>query len=293
VRSFTIFSLTARVLHIVNPITIDPHKRARIFLYNAPMDTKSSLSLVSSNTYDRLLPLVPDEPWASAARAALLTGHATTYADDAVHPTVVATGTMTPEGQALFLFGDADNPMLAAFVRAQVGPARLVAADPIRARLPEWRPDATPRQRATFTPPSSGADAAFAVLPPGGVRRLRPADARHLAAFPAWLWAAYGSPDVMLCEGIAYARYLRAELVALACIAGSTERYDAIAAYTFERTRRNGFARECAQRLIGAIVNERGRAPVLTTDAANEAALSLAQSLGMTDRADQIVYDLA
>lgn len=257
------------------------------------MDTETSLSLVSSDTYDRLLPLVPDEPWASAARAALLTGYATAYADDVSRPTVVAAGTTTPEGQALYLFGDADSPMLAAFVRAQASPVRLVAADPIRARLPEWRPDATPRQRATFTLPSSGAGAAFAVLPPGGVRRLRPADARHLTAFPASLWAAYGSPDAMLREGIAYARYLRAELIALACIAGSTERYDAIAAYTIERTRRNGFARECAQRLIGAIVNERGRAPVLTTDTANEAALSLARSLGMTERADQIVYDLA
>ena len=257
------------------------------------MNTETSLSLVSSDAYDRLLPLVPDEPWASAARAALLTGHATAYADDASRPTVVAAGTTIPEEQALFLFGDADSPMLAAFVRARIGPVRFVAADPIRARLPEWRPDATPRQRARFTLPSSGAGAAFAVLPPGGVRRLRPADARHLAAFPAWLWAAYGSPDVMLREGIAYARYLRAELVAIACIAGSTERYDALAAYTIERTRRNGFAHECARRLIGAIVNERGRAPVLPTGAENGAAVALASSLGMTERANQIVYDLA
>jgi predicted GNAT family acetyltransferase len=131
------------------------------------------------------------------------------------------------------------------------------------------------------------------MLPPGGVRRLRVADARHLMAFPAWLWAGYDSPEAMLRQGVAYARYLRAELVAIACTAGETERYDAIAAFTIERTRRNGFARACAHRLLGAIQSERGTLPVLTASAENEAAIALARSLGLTERHDYTVYDLA
>jgi predicted GNAT family acetyltransferase len=124
------------------------------------------------------------------------------------------------------------------------------------------------------------------------VRRLRPADARHLSSFPPWLWETYDSPGALLREGIVYARYLRAELVSLACTVATTERYDAITAYTIERTRRNGFARECAHRLIGAILSERGRLPVLMADAENEAAIGLARSLGLTERRDQTVYDL-
>ncbi|MHB8647694.1 MAG: GNAT family N-acetyltransferase, partial [Thermomicrobiales bacterium] len=159
-------------------------------------------------------------------------------------------------------------------------------------QIPRWRPDASPRQSVICTFPTSGTDVPFAMLPPGGVRRLRVADARHLTAFPAWLWAGYGSPEAMLRQGIAYARYLRAELVAIACIAGTTERYDAIAAFTIERTRRNGFARECTHRLIGAIRSERGKLPVLTISAENTAAIALARAVGLTTHDDQTVYDL-
>ena len=125
------------------------------------------------------------------------------------------------------------------------------------------------------------------------MRRLRSADARHLASFPAWLWETYDAPAALLREGIVYARYLRAEIVSLACTVATTERYDAITAYTIERTRRNGFARECAHRLIGAIVGERGRLPVLIADAENEAAIGLATSLGLTERHERTVFDLA
>ena len=181
----------------------------------------------------------------------------------------------------------------AAYVRALIGPLTIHAA---ARRLPRRFPLApgcdTRGQSATFTFPTSDADAAFVILPPGGVRRLRAADARHLARFPPWLWAGYGSPEAMLRQGIAYARYLRAELVALACTAATTERYDAIAAYTIERTRRNGFARECAHRLIGAIRSERDNQPVLIGDTENDAAIALARSLGLTARHDQTVYDL-
>ncbi len=239
-----------------------------------------------------LLLLIPDEAWAVPARAVVLAGVPGVSVDDVRAPSVVAVETATADGPALFVFGAAQTPALAASVRALAGPVTLRADAPIAGRIAGWRPDASARQWATFTFPTSGADASFAILPPGGVRRLRVADARHLAPFPAWLWAGYGSPEAMLRQGIAYARYLRAELVAIACTAGATERYDAVAVYTIERTRRNGFARECAHRLIGAIRSERGTLPVLTASAENDAAIALVRSLGLTARHDQTAYDL-
>lgn len=244
------------------------------------------------DTFAPALAVIPDVPWSVHARAALIAGRATVYADDQVHPAAIAVSAPTSDGRTVFLFGDADASALAAYVRALTGPLTLIATDPIAARIPEWRRDATALPCATFTFPASGESAAFAMLPPGGVRRLRPADARHLAAFPEWLWGAYGSPDVMLREGIAYARYLRAELVAIACTTGATEQYEAITAYTIERTRRNGFARECAHRLIGAIVSERGKLPVLTVRAENAAGVGLAGSLGLTERHNETVYEI-
>ncbi len=256
------------------------------------MDVDASLPSLDPDAYSHALPLVGEEAWAVSARAVLRGGRPGVRADDPLTPTVVAIDTATADGRARFLFGDGDHPALAAHLRALVGPVTIHADTAITSRLPLWRPDATVRQCATFTFPASGAEGAFAMLPPGGIRRLRPADARHLTDFPAWLWASYGSAEGMLREGIVYARYLRAELVALACTSAATERYDAIAAYTIERTRRNGFARECAYRLVGAILNERGTLPVLTARAENEAAIGLAASLGMTERHDHTVYDL-
>ncbi len=257
------------------------------------MQTNMLLQPIAPALYPSLLSLIPDEPWAIPARAILRAGLPNVLGDDARTPSVVAIETATAEGREIFLFGAADTPALAAHVRTLTGPLTLRADAPIADQIPTWRPDTSSHQSATFMFPASGADAAFAMLPPGGVRRLRAADARHLANFPPWLWAGYGAPDAMLRHGIAYARYLRAELVAIACTAATTERYDAVAAYTIERTRRNGFARECMHRLIGAIQSERAILPVLTTSAENDAAIALAHSLGLTARHDQTAYDLA
>ncbi len=80
-----------------------------------------------------------------------------------------------------------------------------------------------------------------------------------------------------------YARYLRAEIVALAVLAGETEQYALVTAYCIERARRNGFARECAARLLGAIANERGTSPLWVCAADDAPALAFAQSLGLTE----------
>lgn len=259
----------------------------------AIMHTRLSLQSIPPDAYRHVLPLMPEELWALFARAVLLAGRPGVYADNPLNPAAVAIDTTTPDGRSVFLFGDADYPALEAHVRALVGPVRISAPPAIARRLSAWRPDIVPHIVAIFTLPTADAGAAFAVLPPGGVRRLRPADARHLAPFPPWLWETYDSSGALLREGIAYARYLRAEPVSIACTAASTERYDAITAYTIERTRRNGFARECARRLIGAILSERGRLPALMTSTENEAAIGLAHSLSLTARQDRTVHDLA
>jgi len=256
------------------------------------MHASAALHPIAPDAYPLLHPLISDEPWAVPARAVVLAGLPGVRVDDARAPSVVAIETAIPEGQSVFLFGAADHPALAASVRALTGPTTLQTNAALADHIPIWRPDASVRQSVSFTFPLSDTDAAFAILPPGGVRRLRAADARHLTAFPAWLWAGYGSPEAMLRHGIAYARYLRAELVTIACIASTTERYDAIAAYTIARTRRNGFARECTHRLLGAIQSERGKFPLLTASAENDAAIALARSLALTARHDQTVYDL-
>jgi hypothetical protein len=243
-----------------------------------------------TNAAARVLPLVPDEPRTVIARAAILGGCGEVFVDDPAHPTAVAINLLITGRSSFFLSGDADNPVLADAVRALTGPAILRASAAIAARLPGWRPDATPRLYTAFTFPASAADTAFIALPPGGVRRLRPNDARHLAGLPTWLWGIWGTPDAMLHAAPAYARYLRGELVSVACVTAETEQYMEIVAYTIERTRRNGFARECAQRLIGAIVNERGKQPVLTTTADNDAVTGFAQSLGLTARTETTGY---
>jgi hypothetical protein len=259
--------------------------------YNVRMNA-APLTPLSPKDYLRAMHLVPDEPQMIAARAALLAQRGAIFADDPDHPAMIAVATGAAPGQTFFLCGDPESAGLAAFVRALPGPALLHADREIGARIPAWRPDTHTQGFATFTLPATGTAAAFAALPPGGVRRLRPNDARHLADLPAWLWGIWETPEALLRAAPAYARYLRGELVSVACVVAETERYARIAAYTIARTRRNGFARECAQRLIGAIVTERGKQPVLTAATNHAAAIGLAASLGMTARADYTGYVL-
>ena len=210
-----------------------------------------------------LLALVPDTPPAVMARGALLAGGGVAWAAGAEAPTAVVVQIPTPYGAVRFRFGAGD---------------------------PEGLPP--PRAFAAFTDPA-GAVPSFTALPPGGVRRLRPNDARHLAALPPWLWGVWETPEALLRAAVAYARYLRGELVSLVCVTATTERYDAIGAYTIARARRNGFARECARRLIGAITAERGKRPVLLTAADDAAGVALAHSLGLTTQAAIAGYVVA
>lgn len=238
---------------------------------------------VAPPNYAALLPLLPDAPPTLIARALLLAGRdeIRVCADDPAQPAFVAVEWQTAAGHTLTLAGDAMHPALPAYLHTLRGPLTLHAPAALAGRLAALRPDLAPRPMATFTP-SLGAEAAFSALPPGGVRRLRPNDARHLAPFPAWLWGAYGSPERASRDGIVYARYLRAEIVSLAATVGRTERYDAIGAYTIARARRNGFARECAARLIAAVVTERGTQPMWTCAADDAPTVALAASLGLT-----------
>lgn len=238
---------------------------------------------LSPSAYPRALPLVPEEPPTLVARAALLAGRegVTVSVDDPASPALVAVEWEVGGQRVRSVAGDANHPALPSLLRGN-GPLTVYVSTALAGRLPALRPDLRPVPMATFAPPE-GADAAFRALPPGGIRRLRPADARHLAAFPASLWGAGGTPEAALREGVVYARYLRAEIVSVATAVARTERYDVLAAYTIERARRNGFARECAARLIGATQTERGTRPLWTCAADDAPAIAVARSLGLVE----------
>ncbi len=238
---------------------------------------------LSPSAYPLALPLVPEEPPALLARAALLAGRegVSVSVNDAASPALVAVEWKAEGRRVRAVAGAADHPALPSFLTGN-GPLTVYALAGLAARIPVLRPDLRPVPMATFAPPE-GTDAAFRALPPGGVRRLRPADARHLASFPAWLWGAGGTPEIALREGAVYARYLRAEIVSVAVAAARTERYDLLTAYTIERARRNGFARECAARLIGAIGTERGTRPLWACAVDDAPAIAVARSLGFVE----------
>lgn len=231
------------------------------------MTTDDPLHPITPEQYTTLLPLVSDEPPGVRARAALLAAQPGTvaYADNSTQPTMAAVAYSGWDGREIFISA-AERPALHALV-SDCTPAPMVALAP-------------------------QADAAFVALPPGGVRRLRPNDARHLASFPAWLWGAWGTPEAALRGGMIYARYLRAEIVALATIAASTERHDSLSVYTIERTRRNGFARGCATRLLAAIASERGKTPLWITRADDDAAVAFGRSLGLVEARRWTAYRL-
>ncbi len=251
------------------------------------------LRSVPPDTYAALAPLLPEEPATLNARACLLAQRAgiTVYADSLTAPTAVIVDWETADTHVVTIAGTFDAPVLAAYIRALRWPVTLRAPAALTARLPDLCADLVARAYVSFVLPS-GNNAAFTVLPPGGVRRLRPADARGLTAIPADTWGTYGTATAALREGIVYARYLRAEIVSLACLTARTEHYAVVAAFTIERVRRNGFARECLGRLVSALVTEWNVTPLLTSAADDDAARGLAHALGLTEEHAWTAYIL-
>jgi len=242
------------------------------------------LRSVQPEAYSALAPLIPEEPATHDARALLLAERVgiTVRVDSDTAPTAVVVEQETAGKHVVTVAGEFDAPVLAAHIRTLARPMTLRAPAALAARLPDLCTGLVARAYVSFMPPL-GRDAAFTALPPGGVRRLRPADARGLTAIPDDAWGTYATATAALREGMAYARYLRAEIVSLACVTARTEHYASVAAFTIERARRNGFARECLGRLVGALVAEWDVAPLLTSAADDDAARGLAHALGFTE----------
>lgn len=248
---------------------------------------------IPPETYAMVLPLIAETPATLDARARLLAGNGETvvYADDEAAPMAAAIEWTRNQEHVVTFTGEWDEPTLAAYVRALERPANLRAPSSLAARLPALRADLVAEPYVTFGPPVE-TDVDFRVLPPGGVRRLRPADARGLGAIPDAVGGAYDTTAAALRGGIVYARYLRAEIVSIACVAARTEHFARIAAFTIERARGNGFARECGSRLIGALAAEWNVAPLLTCAAADGPAHNLARALDLTEAHEWTTYTL-
>jgi len=249
---------------------------------------------VPPDVYPALLPLVPEEPGTLLANALLRRPHAeiTVAADDLTRPTAFVieqqVGQAEQKGQAeahsVTFVGAMDEETLAVYLRQLEPPAMLYAPAALAAHLHIMRANRVACAFVTFAPPTdTGPNSVFLASPPGGMRRLRAADAHRLTIIPAAFWGAYGTAVSALSEGIVYARYLRAEIVSLACVTARTERYAEIGTFTIERARGNDFARDCVARLIGAVVAEWAVLPMLTGAADNEETRSIAHALGLTE----------
>ena len=260
-------------------------------VYNAAME----LHPVPPDIYSTLLPLVPEEPGTLLANALLRTPHAeiTVAADDLMYPTALVIEQQPgqagqAEAHSVTFIGAMDEVTLTAYLRQLEPPAMLYApaalAAPLLHALHVMRANLVACAFVTFAPPTdTGMNSVFLASPPGGMRRLRAADAHRLTIIPAAFWGAYGTATSALSEGIVYARYLRAEIVSLACVTARTQRYAEIGTFTIERARGNDFARDCVARLIGAVVAEWALLPMLTGAADNEEARSIAHALGLTE----------
>jgi len=251
------------------------------------------LRFVPPEAYIALAPLMPEEPATLDARALLLASRAriTVYADSDTAPAAIIVEQETAGTHVVTIAGEFDASVLATQIRALARPVMLRAPAALAAHLPDLCTGLVARACVSFMP-ALGRDAAFTALPPGGVRRLRPADARGLTAIPEDVWGTYGAATAALREGMVYARYLRAEIVSLACVTARTEHYASVAAFTIERARRNGFAHECLRRLVGALVAEWGVTPLLTSAADDDAVRGLAHALGFTEEDAWTAYTL-
>jgi len=280
-------------------IAVIPAAYPACAVYNAAME----LHPVSPDVYLALLPLAPEEPGTLLANAILRSPHAkiTVAADDLTHPTAFVIEQQVgqagqTEGHSVTFIGAMDEATLTAYLRQLEPPAMLYVPAALAARLYAldiMHANLVTCAYVTFAPPTdTGLNSVFLASPPGGMRRLRAADAHHLTIIPAAFWGAYGTAASALSEGIVYARYLRAEIVSLACVTARTERYAEIGTFTIERARGNDFARDCVARLIGAVVAEWAVLPMLTGAANDEETRSIAHALGLTEEHAWTAYVL-
>jgi GNAT superfamily N-acetyltransferase len=136
-------------------------------------------------------------------------------------------------------------------------------------------------QEPTFTAPSGTR-----------VRQLQPADAGAIAALsPDSLFLAntWGGPDGLAASGYAWGAFAGDNLASLACTFLVGDEIEDAGIATEAPYRRQGLALACAGALCQDI-RRRGRIPTWTTSTDNPASIHLAEKLGFTQTAAELLY---
>src|SRR5262249_48279470 len=122
------------------------------------------------------------------------------------------------------------------------------------------------------------------------VCRLGEADRdRFLAAAPSWALHGWQSYPALIEHGVAFGIPHDSDFAALAWVFDQADVYDALAVATVPRFRRLGLGRASAAALVGHGIERRGKVPLWSFSAANDASRALATSLGFTPAAVESV----
>jgi RimJ/RimL family protein N-acetyltransferase len=225
-------------------------------------------------------------PGVLALRHALIHGRPGVWGDDPDDPRSVV---LVREGDGAHEAFAAGRPEPAAvWLAGQERPVALLAPEDWE---PSIRAEVGPVARAEvqtwFDPPPR---------PPGGPgpaigsRRLTRDDGDAFArSAPPWALRSWGSFPALVRHGAAFGVPHSAGFAALAWVFDQTTRFDAVGAYTEPRFRRLGLGRAAASALLAHILSERHKAPLWSTRADNLASRALAESLGFSDRVDEIL----
>jgi len=125
------------------------------------------------------------------------------------------------------------------------------------------------------------------------VRQLTLADLKLLESAPAEVQGCgFGSPAVLLSEGIVACAIVSGRIVAIAHTSARTEGHADLGIFTLQEWRGHGFATAAAS-MVAKRVQEAGQTPVWSTGEGNIASLRVAQKLGFIEvsRRTYVVLD--
>jgi GNAT superfamily N-acetyltransferase len=133
---------------------------------------------------------------------------------------------------------------------------------------------------------------AFAVPTGARVRQLQPTDAGAIAALnpdSRFLANTWGGPDGLAASGYAWGAFAGDNLASLACTFLLGNEIEDVGIATEAPYRRQGLALACAGALCQDI-RRRGRLPTWTTSTDNPGSIYLAEKLGFTQTAAELLY---
>ncbi len=121
-------------------------------------------------------------------------------------------------------------------------------------------------------------------------RRLTLQDAAAFTATaPSWALRGWRTFDTLVTQGAAFGIPHGDGFAALAWIFEATSRSDALAVYTVPRYRLLGLGRAASFALLDHVRHVRGKAPLWSASADNEASNALAESLGLFPRVTETI----